>query len=131
MVGGHYLSRRVFLAAPASTALGQIEPTPGTRIWVRLRDDSGRPTAARIYVRASDTKFYVPTHTLAREIARHKEVFFHAADRFQIEVPAGECVINAIKGFQYHTASETLRLEPGQVAHVDLILRRSIDMNSL
>ena len=131
MVGGHYLSRRVFLAAAASTALGQIEPTPGARIWVRLRDDSGRPTAARIYVRASDTKFYVPTHALAREIARHKEVFFHAADRFQIEVPAGECVINAVKGFEYHTASETLRLEPGQVAYVDLILRRSIDMNSL
>jgi TolB protein len=130
--GSTPLSRRLFVGAAASKfAPAQIEPTPPARIWVRLRDDRGRPTAARVYVRASDGKFYAPTRALAREIARSKETFFHAADRFQIEVPAGECVIEAVKGFEYVRASETLRIQPGQVVHLDLVLRRSIDMQAL
>jgi hypothetical protein len=84
-----------------------------------------------VYVRASDGKFYVPTHSLAREIARSKETFFHAADHFQIEAPAGECVIEAVKGFEYYPASETLRVQPGQIVHLDLVLRRFVDMQSL
>jgi TolB protein len=130
--GRSHLNRRLFLsAAAAAAASAQIEPTPPARIWGRLRDDRGRPTAARVYVRASDSKFYVPTHALAREIARHKETFFHATDRFQIEVPAGECTIEAVKGFEHDPASETLRLQPGQIVHLDLVLRRTIDMQSL
>jgi TolB protein len=126
------IPRRLFLtaAAVATTVPAQIEPTPPARIWVRLRDDRNRPTAARVYVRASDAKFYTPTRALAREIARHKETFFHAADRFQIEVPAGECTIEAVKGFEYLPISKTLHLESGQMVHLDLVLRRWIDMPS-
>ncbi len=126
------LSRRSFLTAGAVPfASAQIEPAPPARIFVRVRDDRGRPTAARVYVRASDGRFYAPTRTLAREIARHKETFFHSADRFQIEVPAGDCTIEAVKGFEYRPATQTLRLTPGQVVHLDLVLRRWIDMPSM
>jgi hypothetical protein len=122
----------LFLTTGAvAAASAQIEPVPPARIWVRLKDDRGRATAARIYVRTSDGKFHAPTRAFAREIARHKETFFHAADRFQIEVPAGECTIEAVKGFEYRSTSETLRLTPGQVVNLDLMLRRSIDMPSM
>jgi hypothetical protein len=134
-VGGMspHSSRRLFLAATAAAAVSAqvVEPVPPARIWIRIRDDRGRPTAARVYVRTSDGKFYTPTRALAREIARHKETFFHAAGRFQIEIPAGECRIDVVKGFEYRPASETLRVMPGQVVHLDLVLRRWINMPSM
>ena len=86
------LSRRIFLALAApGLAVAQIEPAPPVRVWVRIEDERGEPTAARIYVRMADGSFHTPTRALAREIGRSKETFFHAKGRFQIEVPAGDC----------------------------------------
>jgi hypothetical protein len=126
------LSRRMFmsLAAPGLAA-AQIEPTPPARLWVRIEDERGQPAAARIYVRTPGGAFHAPTRALARQIGRSKETFFHTRGRFQIEVPAGECTIEAVKGFEYLPVSETLRLDPSQIVPVKLVLRRLIDMPSM
>jgi TolB protein len=126
------LSRRMFLTlAGPGFAGAQIEPTPPARVWARIEDERGQPTAARIYVRTPDGAFHAPTRALAREISRSKETFFHARGRFQIEVPAGECTIEAVKGFEYLPVSETLRLSAGQTVDIKLVLRRLIDMPSM
>jgi hypothetical protein len=131
-MAGRALSRRLFVTAgAASAAFPQIEPVPPARVWVSLRDERGQPTAARIYIRTSDGKFLAPTRALAREIGRTKEVFFHAKGAFQVEVTAGECSLEAVKGFEFTPAAKTLRLEPGQLVHVGFVLRRWIDMPSI
>lgn len=126
------LTRRMLLTlAGTAIAGGQIEPTPPARVRVRMEDERGQPTAARIYVRTADGISRTPTRVLAREISRSKETFFHANGQFQIEIPEGECTIEAVKGFEYHPLSESLRLRSGQMANVRLVLRRSIDMPSM
>jgi TolB protein len=126
------LSRRMFLTVAAPGLAGaQIEPKPPARVWVRIEDERGEPTAARIYIRSADGIFHTPTRALPREISRTKETFFHAKGRFQIEVPAGECTFEAVKGFEYQPVSEALRLASGQIANIRLVLRRSIDMPAM
>jgi TolB protein len=123
------ISRRTFLTlAGPGLAGAQIEPTPPARLFVRLEDEYGQPTAARIYIRTADGAFHAPTQALAREISRNKETFFHAKGRFQIEVPAGGCTIEAVKGFEYLPVAETLRLSSGQIVHIRLVLRRTMNM---
>lgn len=123
------LSRRGLLAAGiAAAANAQIEPTPPARLLVDIVDDKGAPTAARIYIRTPDGKFHAPTRSLAREIARSRETFFHAHGRFQIEVLAGDCTIEAVKGFEYVPVVQSLRTTPSQIVTVKLVMRRWIDM---
>ena len=126
------ISRRTFLTLAAPGLAGaQIEPAPPARLWVRIEDEYGQPTAARVYIRSADGAFHTPTHALAREIGRSKETFFHAKGRFQIEVPEGRCTIEAVKGFEYLPVSETLQFSSGQITDIRLVLRRSIDMPSI
>jgi TolB protein len=125
-------SRRSFLAlAGIGFAKTQIEPTPPARLWVRIEDAYGQPTAARVYVRSADGALHTPTLALKREISRTRETFFHARGRFQVEVPAGGCTIEAVKGFEYLPVSQELQLNSGQIADIKLTLRRSIDMPGL
>jgi len=98
------------------------------RLIFRIEDEGGTPTAARIYVRTADGAYHAPTRALAREIGRSKERFFHAKGQFQIEVPAGECTVEAVKGFEYTPVSETVKGTPSQIINRTLRLRRWIDM---
>ncbi|MCC6585815.1 MAG: CehA/McbA family metallohydrolase [Bryobacterales bacterium] len=107
-----------------------IEPTPPARLLVRIEDERGRPTAARIYIRTPGRVFHVPTRTLGREIARSRETFFHAKGFFPIEVPAGECTVEAVKGFEYVPVVQQVRTAPSQILELKLVLKRWIDMPS-
>lgn len=120
--------RGLFGLGLAAAADAQIEPTPPARLLVDVVDEHGAPTAARIYVRTADGKFHVPTRALAREIGRTRETFFHASGRFQVEAVAGDCTVEAVKGFEYVPVVESLRTTPSQIVNAKLVLRRSIDM---
>ena len=123
------ISRRGVLGLGFATAVNaQIEPTPPARLLVDIVDERGAPTAARVYVKTPDGKFHAPTRALAREIGRTRETFFHARGRFQIEVLAGECTIEAVKGFEYVPVVEALRTTPSQIVNVKLVMRRWINM---
>jgi hypothetical protein len=95
-----------FLAATAAD--------PG-RPWVRLVDEHGAPTAARIYLRDAAGKPYTPSGSLARQISRSNETFFHASGQFQLEMPAGEATIEAVKGFEYVPVKQQVLLSPNRL----------------
>ena len=117
--------KTLFLAFLAATAAD-----PG-RLWVHLVDEHGAPAAARIYLRDAAGKPYTPSGSLARQISRANETFFHASGQFQLDMPAGEATIEAVKGFEYVPVKQQVLLSPNQTTVVTLRLKRWTDMPSL
>lgn len=109
-------------------AAGAADPA---RLWVRLVDEQGAPTAARIFLRDAAGKAYAPSGSLARQISRTNEMFFHAAGQFQLEMPVGEATVEAVKGFEYVPVKQQVRLAPNQTTAITLTLKRWTDMPAL
>jgi len=101
---------------------------PHGRAAVTVIDgDTGKPTAARVYVQASDGKSYAAEGAYHR-VGRLREHFFHAAGSFILDVPAGPLTVEVMKGFEYHPVSRTVEIEEGKNTAVALTLTRMTDM---
>ena len=87
---------------------------------------------ARWYVLASDGKTYVPEDAYQRVPSRpgHGD-YFHGARHFTIELPAGEAVLEAVKGIEYEPVEKRVAIQPGQTAHLNVNMRRIVEMNAL
>jgi hypothetical protein len=72
------------------------------RMWVRLVDERGVSTAARIQVRDAAGKTYIPCGSLGRQSGRVSGSFFHASSQFQIEIPADLVTIEALRDLSSH-----------------------------
>lgn len=97
---------------------------PLVPLRVRLLDERGRPATARVYLTGPDGLAYAPTGSSARIMAMSADYFFHADDRFEIELPAGETLIEATRGPEYRLASRRVTLRPGAPAEETLSLQR-------
>ncbi|MBK9170582.1 MAG: CehA/McbA family metallohydrolase [Bryobacterales bacterium] len=97
------------------------------RLRVRLRDEHGRSTAARVYLTAADGLSYAPEGTIHRFAPLPAEGFFHAEDGFEIDLPAGTTRIEAVRGFETRLASREVNLVPGRETEVELKLERWFD----
>jgi hypothetical protein len=96
---------------------------------VRIADEMGRPAIARVYLTGSDGLAYAPLGSSNRISAMSAEHYFHAEDQFEIELPAGETLIEATRGQEYHLSSARPILEPGKPAEVTLKLQRWTHMS--
>ncbi|MDA1315267.1 MAG: CehA/McbA family metallohydrolase [Acidobacteria bacterium] len=101
------------------------------RLWVRLRDEAGRPAAARIYLKDDRDRAYIAPGSIARQSGRSSEYYFHADGQFQIEMPEGEVTIEAVKGSEYIPQVAKVRLRPSHTNSVLLTLRRLMDLPSM
>src|SRR5712692_4168821 len=115
----------LLLAGAASAA------NPQARLWVRLVDERGAPTAARIDLRDATGKAYVPSGSLARQASSKNETFFHAYGHFQLDMPPGEATVEAVKGFEYTPVTQRIELKSGQTSVASLALKRWIDLPAL
>ncbi len=106
---------------------------PMARLEVTITDTAtGQPTAARIYLKASDGKIYAPAEAYQRIATRAaKEDFFHTAGHFVVDVPPGELVVEAAKGVEYLPSLQTTTVQPNGVTRVTLELKRLTNMNAL
>ncbi len=106
---------------------------PMGKLEVYLKDAAtGRPEAARIYLVASDGKTYAPVDAYQRVPTRTaKGDFFHAGSHFVIDLPAGEAMVEALKGMEYWPVGKTVTVKPGEVTQVSLDMRRMVHMNAL
>ncbi len=113
--------------------LRRVYRRPMGTLEVFLRDAaSGRPTAARIQLEASDGKWYAPPNAFQRVAGRHARTdFFHAEGRFAVDLPAGEARLDAAKGLEYWPLQQKVNIQPGRVAQVTLELRRMTSANAL
>jgi TolB protein len=83
---------------------------------------------SRIYITASDGLGYAPAGAISRFAPLAAEQFFHARESFEIDLPAGETVVEAARGLEYEWASR--RLDLRRPTTIRLAPRRWIDMAS-
>jgi TolB protein len=97
---------------------------PLVPLHVRIVDERGAPASARVYLTGSDGLSYAPRGSSSRITAMSAEYFFHADDQFDIEMPAGETLLETTRGPEYRLTSERVMLEAGKPAEVTLRLTR-------
>jgi hypothetical protein len=106
----------------AATVHFDVRPLVPLR--VRVVDELGRPAAARFYLTGSDGLAYAPHGSSDRITAMSAEHFFHAEDSFEIEMPAGDTLVEATRGPEYRLAAQRVVLESGKPAETTLRLVR-------
>lgn len=122
------LALAVAAAAYGQTADG-VYQAPG-RLWVRIRDEHGKPLAARIYLTDSSGKAHIPPGTIARQTSRGREFYFHAEDQFRLDMPPGQATVEAVRGFEYVPAKVQAQVAPERTTVATLTLKRMADMPS-
>jgi hypothetical protein len=103
---------------------------PLARLRVRLLDENGLPTAARIYLTASDGLAYAPAGSINRYTAMSAEPYFHAEGAFELDVPAGTTLIEAARGIEYELTAQTVELSAAKPTEVPIRLKRWVNMAS-
>lgn len=109
------------------TAPVYFEIRPLVPLRVKILDERGLPAAARIYLTGSDGLAYAPRGSSNRISAMSAEYFFHAEDTFEVEMPAGDTLVEAARGQEYRLSSERVVLQPGKPAEATLRLARWTD----
>jgi len=90
----------------------------------------GRPTGSRIHLTAADRKSWAPPGEYARMPQRARVGAFHHPASFEIELPAGEASLVAVKGFEHHPIERTVEIEAGEVTELTLRFEELVDMES-
>jgi hypothetical protein len=101
-----------------------FEIRPLVPLRVRILDELGHPATARVYLTGSDGLAYAPPGSSNRIAAMSAEYFFHADGSFDIEMPAGEALLEATRGPEYRLTSERVTLQAGKPADATLRLTR-------
>jgi hypothetical protein len=104
---------------------------PGSQVRLRVADESGNATPARVYVEASDGKAYcppgVPIFYYNLDPGKGREGFFVGSGDDAFPVPAGRVRLVVLKGVEYEIAEQSIHADAGQVAEVNIQLRRWTD----
>ena len=102
----------------------EADVRPVGTVRVDLHDPENQPVAARIYLTGSDGLAHMPLGAFARILWRSGEYFFHAKDSFEIVLPAGEAVIEAVRGMEYAPVRKTINVRPDQTHPIRMALDR-------
>jgi TolB protein len=101
---------------------------PLAKVRIHTLDERGDPTPVRLYVRAGDGKAYAPRgaqifyYTL--DPGEGREGFFIAAGDSEIEVPAGNLRLVALKGIEYRILERQVGAVMGKTTEVTLQMSR-------
>jgi len=110
-----------------------LEVRKSVRLKMNVLDELFQPTAARTYVTGSDGLARAPEGSFLRVVgADYKQPFagdsyFYADGAFELDLPEGKTVVEAVKGFEYEPARQELDLKPGATNHT-LHFKRIINM---
>jgi TolB protein len=98
------------------------------RAHVRLLDEMGRPTSARLYVRAADSKAYCPPgsplYFFPVDPGEDPQGFFIADGDDTFPVPAGRLRLVARKGVEYRVVERAVDIAAGDTAEIAITLER-------
>ena len=122
-------------------AKGRTKPIPlegsvvsAGRLKVRVLDEEGLVTPARIYLTGSDGRAYRPAETLARvSNADYGQPFggdyyFYSGGDFQVDLPPGDATLEVVKGFEYQPVSQTVSIAPGASGTAEIRLLKPLDL---
>jgi hypothetical protein len=100
----------------------RIDARPQARLRVHLSEP------ARVYITASDGLGYAPRGAISRFTAESAEQYFHAQGTFEIDLPAGETLVEATRGIEYRLTRRSVNLTPGRAHELRVPLERWVDM---
>ena len=99
-------------------------------LTIRILDESGRPSPARIFVTAEDHRAYAPDDAWMRaddNFTRAERPFeahyFHTSGIAHLTLPAGTATVEAMKGFEYKFEQRNIKISAGQSAKVTIRLQ--------
>ena len=106
---------------------------PAGRLRLKVVDELGQPTAARLYVEASDGKGYAPRGEpifyYPLEPGRQRDAFFVAVGEAEFAVPAGRLKLTAVRGIEYRLGEKSVDIASGQTTEVTFQLERWTNWN--
>lgn len=101
---------------------------PSGRVRIRVLDEFGQPTPARVYVRAADGKAYspagTPIHYYPLEPRGLREGFFIGRGEDVLPAPAGALRVTVRKGLEYRVAEARADVAPDETVLVTVALER-------
>ena len=97
------------------------------RLRGEVRGPDGAVTPARILLLASDGRAYAPDEGFHRVSSVNEIHYFHTRDAFEVDLPAGEVSVEALRGFEYQPRPVRVDVPAGGTADVVLTLERLVD----
>ena len=98
------------------------------KVRLTVVDEMDRPTAARLYVEASDGKGYAPRGEpifyYPLEPGGKRDAFFVAIGSAEFDVPTGPLKLTTVRGFEYRLIAKTVDVESDGTTEVTLKLER-------
>ena len=101
---------------------------------MRVLDEEGSVTPARIYLTGSDGRAYRPAGTLARvSNADYGQPFggdyyYYSGGEFQVDLPPGEATLEVVKGFEYQPVSREVSIAAGGSGTAEVRLQKPFDL---
>ena len=98
---------------------------------VRVFDEAtGSPMAARVHLKASDGKAYVPSDAYAR-VSGAKDRIFHSTGDFRVDVPPGKVALDIVRGFERMPAHVEIDVRAGDVTVATARLASIVELADL
>jgi hypothetical protein len=101
---------------------------PSGRVRLKVLDERGDPTPARVHTIAADGKAYAPAgspiHFLRLEPKEPEVGFFVGGGDDEFPAPAGLLKITALKGIEYRLAERSIEVPAGETASVTIQMER-------
>lgn len=104
---------------------------PMGRLRVRVNDETGKATRARVHLNAADGRAYAPADSWFRadwlmfdHMDRSEYHYFHTPGEFDIELPPGRTTLAFSKGFEYLPLEHEVTVTAGKPASVTVDLKR-------
>jgi dipeptidyl aminopeptidase/acylaminoacyl peptidase len=106
---------------------------PVGKISLTVLDESGKPSAARVFVRAAGGRFFGPddawlhaddSFVPADNEFKDEPRYFHTTGHASITLPSGKARLLAMKGFEYELARQDVTVSAGANRPVTVRLKR-------
>jgi TolB protein len=103
---------------------------PKGRLRVRVLDESGKPTAARVSVTDAAGRFYAPVNSwihaddgFDRAQRPFEAYYFHTQGEADVPAPAGRVQLEVMKGFECRVERREIEMRTGEVTRVEVRLK--------
>lgn len=103
---------------------------PMVRIAIAVFDPTGKPTPARISVTGEDGRAYAPEDawmqaddSFVRSERPFEAHYFDISGKASLDVPPGNIRVEAIKGFEYRAAAQTVHIAADESARLTIRLQ--------
>ena len=101
---------------------------------IKVLDERGEPTSARIYLTAADRRAYAPEGVMQRMILADRkqaapgDCYFHTAGSIELLLPAGETRIEVVKGMEYLPMKKAVTIASDGATEIEIKLSRIADL---